>query len=86
LPIKNTQMETSVEFKVQVGFELVQQYGKDKIEKIIQDYLNLAIIKLAKQELIDDLKTIDIKDNLWLDAREKAWTEYGSKYLFRVSA
>jgi len=78
-------MDTTVEFKIQVGLELVQQYGKDKIEKIIQDYLNLAIIKLAKQELLDDLKTIDIKDNQWLNAREKAWTEYGSKYLFRVS-
>ena len=79
-------MDTTVEFKVQVGLELVQQYGKDKIEKIIQDYLNLAIIKLSKQELLDDLKTIDIKDNQWLSAREKAWTEYGSKYLFKVMA
>ena len=29
-------MDTTVEFKVQVGLELVQQYGKDKIEKITQ--------------------------------------------------
>ncbi len=79
-------MDTTVEFKIQVGLELVQKYGKDKIEKIIQDYLNLAIIKLAKQELLDDLKTIDINDNQWLNAREKAWTEYGSKYLFQVTA
>jgi len=79
-------MDATVEFKVQVGFELVKQYGKDKIEKIIQDYLNLAIIKLAKQELLDDLKTIDIKDKEWLNAREKAWTEYGSRYLFQVTA
>ena len=55
-------MDTTVEFKIQVGLELVQQYGKDKLEKIIQDYLNLAILKLAKQELLDDLKTIDIKE------------------------
>jgi hypothetical protein len=80
------QMESMVEFKIQVGIELVQQYGKDKIEKIIQDYLNLAIVKLAKQELLDDLKTIDINDNQWISTREKAWSEYGSKYLFRVSA
>ncbi len=79
-------MDSTVEFKIQVGIELVQQYGKDKIEKIIQDYLNLAILKLAKQELLDDLKTIDIKDNQWIIAREKAWTEYGSKYLFKVTA
>jgi hypothetical protein len=79
-------MGQTMEFKVQVGLELVQQYGKDKIEKIIQDYLNLAIVKLAKQELLDDLKTIDIKENQWQNAREKAWTEYGSKYLFKVTA
>lgn len=78
-------MDSTVEFKIQVGTELVQQYGKDKIEKIIQDYLNLAILKLAKQELLDDLKTIDIKDNEWINAREKAWAEYGTKYLFKVT-
>jgi hypothetical protein len=78
-------MESTMEFKVQVGLELVQQYGKDKIEKIIQDYLNLAMIRLAKQELLDDLKTIDLNENHWIDAREKAWTEYGSKYLFKVT-
>ncbi len=78
-------METTMEFKVQVGSELVNLYGKDKIEKFIQDYLNLAILKLTKQELLDDLKTIDTKDNQWLMAREKAWTEYGSKYLFKVT-
>jgi hypothetical protein len=83
---KKCQMESTVEFKIQVGLELVQQYGKDKIEKIIQDYLNLAILRLAKQELLDDLATIDITDSQWTLAREKAWTEYGSKYLFRVSA
>ncbi|MBI4646316.1 MAG: hypothetical protein HY738_06885, partial [Bacteroidia bacterium] len=59
---------------------------KDKIEKIIQDYLNLAVLKLAKTELLDDLKTIDINDNQWLLAREKAWHDYGNKYLFRVTS
>ena len=79
-------MESTVEFKIQVGVELVQQYGKDKIEKIIQDYLNLAILRLAKLDLLEDLATIDVADSQWLRAREKAWTEYGSKYLFKVSA
>jgi hypothetical protein len=79
-------METTMEFKVQVGYELVKLYGKDKIEKIIQDYLNLAILKLSKEELIEDLKEINIKDDQWLSAREKAWTDYGSKYLFKVTS
>ncbi len=79
-------MENQIEFKIHVGTELVNQYGKDKIEKIIQDYLNLAILKLSKGELIQDLNKIDIQDEQWLTAREKAWSDYGSKYLFRVSA
>lgn len=79
-------MESTIEFRIQVGAELVEQYGKDKIEKIIQDYLNLAVVKLAKQELLDELKTIDINDSQWIKARNKAWADYGSKYLFKVSA
>lgn len=79
-------MASIVEFKIQIGQEIVQRYGKDKIEKFIQDYLNLAIVKLAKTELLDDLKTINIGDNLWNIAREKAWNEYGSQYLFRVTS
>ncbi|MCE2963970.1 MAG: hypothetical protein ACK5UE_07300 [Chitinophagales bacterium] len=78
-------METSVEFKVHVGTELVELYGKTKIEKLIQDYLNLAILKLSKQEMIDELETIDIKNKDWQETKEKAWTEYGSKYLFKVT-
>ncbi len=72
-------MDSTVEFKIQVGFELVQQYGKDKIEKIIQDYLNLAVLKLSKQDMLDELAEIDITDSQWNTAREKAWTEYGSR-------
>ncbi len=79
-------MDTTVEFKVQVGLELANQYGKERIEKLIQDCLYLAVIKLAKQELPDDLSTVNINDKAWLDAREKARTEYGSKYLFQVTA
>jgi len=79
-------MEPTIEFKVQVGQEIVKQYGRDRVEKFIQDYFNLAILRLSKQELLDDLKTIDINDKQWIAAREKAWNEYGSKYLFKVSS
>lgn len=79
-------MEPTVEFKVNVRLDLINQYGKDKVEKIIKDYIHLAILKLGKQELLEDLKTIDIDDRTWQSAREKAWNEYGSKYLFNVSS
>lgn len=78
-------MKPPVEFKVQVGQELIEQYGKDKIEKIIEDYLNLAILKLSKGELIKDLSTVDVSQNTWQKARQMAWESYGSKYLFKVS-
>ncbi len=79
-------MEYTTEFKVQVGNELVEMYGKDKIESFLEKYLNLAIIKLSKQELLDDLQSIDINDNRWQATRQKAWNEYGSKLLLKVSS
>lgn len=69
------------EFKVQIGTELVKMYGKGKIEAFLEKHLNLAIIKLSKEELLADLKNIDINDLQWQSAREKAWQEYGSKFL-----
>ena len=79
-------MEYTTEFKVQVGNELVKMYGKDKIESFLEKYLNLAIIKLSKQELLDDLQTIDINDSKWQTARQTAWNEYGSKLFLKVNS
>ncbi len=79
-------MEYTTEFKVQVGNELVKMYGKDKIESFLEKYLNLAIIKLSKQELLDDLQTIDIDDSKWQTARQNAWNEYGSKLFLKVNS
>ena len=79
-------MEYTTEFKVQVGNELVKMYGKDKIENFLEKYLNLAIIKLSKQELLDDLKTIDINDRKWQTSRQNAWSEYGSKLFLKVNS
>ena len=79
-------MKYTTEFKIQVENELVKMYGKDKIENFLEKYLNLAIIKLSKQELLDDLKTIDINDRKWQTSRQNAWNEYGSKLLLKVSS
>ena len=79
-------MNTMVEFKVQVEEDIVKEYGKDTLEKYLQEYLTKAIFKLAAKEIIDDLKTIDIKDNSWLRAREKALNNYGKHYFLKVIA
>ena len=79
-------MKYTTEFKIQVGNELVKMYGKDKIENFLEKYLNLAIIKMSKQELLDDLQTIDINDDKWQTARQNAWDEYGSKLFLKVSS
>ena len=79
-------MEYTTEFKVHIGNELVKMYGKDKIESFLEKYLNLAIIKLSKQELLDDLQTIDINDYKWQTARQNAWNEYGSKLFLKVNS
>ncbi len=41
-----------VEFKVQVEEDIVQEYGKDIMEKYLQEYLSKAILRLtAKVDL-----------------------------------
>lgn len=74
-------MNAMVEFKVQIEEDIVNEYGKDTLEKHLQEYLTKAILKLTAKEILDDLKTIDIKENCWLMEREKAWNNY-SKHFF----
>ena len=79
-------MNTMVEFKVQVEEDIVKEYGKDTLEKYLQEYLTKAILKLTAKEIIDDLKTIDIKENALLKAKERAWNNYGKHYFLKVSS
>jgi hypothetical protein len=79
-------MNPMVEFKVQVEEDIVKEYGKDTLEKYLQEYLTKAILSLAAKEILDDLKTIDIKENAFLQAREKAWNDYGKHYFLKVSS
>ena len=75
-----------VEFKVQVEEDIVNEYGIDNLEKYLQEYLTKAILKLAAKEILDDLKTIDVEENGWLKARERAWDKFGKHYFLNVSA
>ena len=73
-----------VEFKLQVDEDIVQEYGKDILEKYLQEYLSKAILRLTAKEILDDLKTIDIEENSWQQARERAWKNYGQHYFLNV--
>lgn len=79
-------MNTMVEFKVQIEEDIVNEYGKDTLEKYLQEYLTKAILKLTAKEILDDLKTIDLKENRLLMAREKAWNNYGKHFFLKVSS
>ena len=79
-------MNTMVEFKVQVEEDLVKEYGKDTLEKYLQEYLTKAILKLTAKEILDDLKFIDLKESSLLKGREKAWDNYGRHYFLKVSS
>lgn len=79
-------MNTMVEFKIQVEEEIVKEYGKDILEKYLQEYLSKAILKLTAKEILDDLENIDVNENSWLQARERAWNNYGKHYFLNVIA
>jgi hypothetical protein len=79
-------MNATIEFKVQVEEDIVKEYGKDILEKYLQEYLTKAILRLAAKEILDDLKSIDIKEKTWMQARERAWNNYGKHYFLNVIA
>lgn len=78
-------MNTMVEFKVQVEEDIVNEYGKDTLEKYLQEYLTKAILKLTAKEILDDLKTIDLNERVLSKAREKAWDDYGKRVFLKVT-
>lgn len=78
-------MNTMVEFKVQVEEDIVNEYGKDTLEKYLQEYLTKAILKLTAREILDDLKTIDLNESGLSTAREKAWNDYGKWVFLKVT-
>lgn len=69
------------EFKVQLDDKLVQTLGYTTIENALKAYLNQFILKVSSQDVLDDLKDIQLEnDPRWSIAREGAWKEQGYKY------
>jgi hypothetical protein len=43
-------------------------------------------LPLTTKEILDDLKTINVEENILQQAREKVWNDYGKHYFLMVSS
>lgn len=71
-----------VEFKVQLEESIVQTWGYQAIEHQLQDLAQKAVLKLAAQDILEDLPSIDLEnDKEWQLARDLAWQQEKHKYI-----
>ena len=71
-----------VEFKVQVEESVVQSVGYNKIDKQLNDFMRKIILKIAAQDILDDLKSFDLENDAeWKISRNLAWEQEQHKYV-----
>ncbi|TAE59693.1 MAG: hypothetical protein EAZ89_02260 [Bacteroidetes bacterium] len=71
-----------VEFKIQLEESLVQTFGYKEVEQYLQDFVKKMLLKAAAQDVLEDLKTIDLQnDKEWQTARHLAWKQERYKYI-----
>jgi len=71
-----------VEFKIQLEESVVQKFGYEEVENCLQDFVKKLLLKEAAQDVLEDLKTIDMQnDKEWQAARHLAWEQEKHKYL-----
>jgi hypothetical protein len=52
------------------------------VESYLQDFVKKMLLKTAAQDVLEDLKTIDLQnDKEWQTARHLAWQQEKHKYL-----
>lgn len=70
-----------IEFKVEIEENVVQQVGYQEVERYLQEFAQQLILKIAAQEVLDDLKNVDLEnDPQWQMARNLAWEKEKHKY------
>lgn len=70
-----------VEFKIQLEESFVQTLGHKEIESQLQDLVQKAVLRLAAQDILQDLQGIDLEnDKEWQLARNLAWQQEKHKY------
>ena len=71
-----------VEFKIQLEESVVQKFGYEEVENYLQDFVKKLLLKEAAQDVLEDLKTIDMQnDKEWQAARHLAWEQEKHKYV-----
>jgi hypothetical protein len=70
-----------VEFKIQLEESLVQTMGHKQIETYLQEFIQKAVLKLAAQDILKDLQSMDLEnDKEWQVSRNLAWQQEKHKY------
>jgi hypothetical protein len=69
------------EFKIQVDDKVVNDFGKDLLERFFQDFYSKALLKLAASEILKDLDNNELHDESWQSARERAWHKHGQYFI-----
>ena len=68
------------EFKIQLEYSLVQQFGYEEVDDYLKELVKKLHLKMAAQEILQDLKEIDLEnDPQWQSARKSAWEQEKDK-------
>ena len=71
-----------VEFKIQLEDKFVQRLGYSAVEIYLQDFKQKMELKFAAQDVLKDLKDIDLEnDEQWQLSRNLAWQQESHKYI-----
>ena len=71
-----------VEFKIQLEDKFVQRLGYSAVESYLQDFKQKMELKFAAQDVLKDLKDIDLEnDEQWQLSRNLAWQQESHKYI-----
>lgn len=71
-----------VEFKIQLDESVVKTFGHKQVESYLQDFVKTMLLKAAAQDVLEELKTIDLQnDKEWQAARHLAWQQEKHTYL-----
>jgi hypothetical protein len=69
------------ELKIQIDDNIIKSFGKETVEIYIQDYISKALLKLAANEILEDLPNVDIDQQKWKQARKRAWNKSGQYFI-----
>jgi hypothetical protein len=70
-----------IEFKIQLEESFVQTLGYKEIEDQLQVLARKAVLKLAAQDILEDLQHIDLEnDHEWQLSRNLAWQQEKHRY------